>query len=163
MTPRFLRQPATLNVSELVLWMAKYAERFTKKDSANAYRNGTGCCTSSAPADPQNISPSKTKLSISSTAAVGAPTYTNVSTGLNLLLLRSTSVPTTRAASVELLPRNNKMPMSWKVGVALSTSTALEVPTAMSSKLHTSGACILSSPTITHKHIVSAGVKDFRI
>eukprot|EP00983_Pelagomonas_calceolata_P015441 489333-Pelagomonas_calceolata.AAC.3 len=39
----------------------------------------------------------------------------------------------------------------------------------MSSKLHTSGACILSSPTITHKHIVSAehsvsaGVKDFRI
>eukprot|EP00967_Tisochrysis_lutea_P103801 scaffold157022_cov19-Tisochrysis_lutea.AAC.1 len=94
MTPRFLRQPATLNVSELVLWMAKYAERFwnelswraslnlqvhnsrcpttkllTKKDSANAYRNGTGCCTSSAPADPQNISPSKTKLSISSTAA----------------------------------------------------------------------------------------------
>eukprot|EP00983_Pelagomonas_calceolata_P015442 489333-Pelagomonas_calceolata.AAC.4 len=50
----------------------------------------------------------------------------------HLLLLRSTSVPTTRAASVELLPRNNKMPMSWKVGVALSTSTALRMPTRKS-------------------------------
>jgi len=55
------------------------------KDRANAYKKGAGCWISSAPPAPPKMLPaSKTRLRSSSTAAVGTPTYTKVSTGLNL-------------------------------------------------------------------------------